>query len=222
MYCDECDITIPYTTDTCPLCNKKISDTKELDNPIYPRRNASFRFPVKYSFTIFFTTIAISIFLIVLIVNLLTDKSILWALIVGAGLMYTYALIRHTIMTSYCSASKIFIQGSLLCFLILIIQNVTRSGYWAYEYVIPMILVVNTAVLWAITLIIRTKRASYALTLIGVSILSFIPMIWFALAYSDVLWTALVPFILAIITLPLVLIMFNKILYIELKRLLHI
>lgn len=222
MYCDECDVIIPYETDTCPLCFKKISDNKILNNPMYPRRNTSFRFPAKYSFTLFYSIIALALFLIVLIVNLITDKELLWALIIGAGLIYFYVLIRHTIMTSYGSASKIFVQGFLLCFVILIIQNITHSGKWAYEYVIPITLLANTIVLWALTLIRRIRRPTYAFTLILVSILNLIPVYWYFIGYSKVLWTMIVSLSVAGITILLVLLIFTKPLISEIKRLLHI
>lgn len=222
MYCDECDVTIPYQTDTCPLCFKKLSDNETLNNPIYPRRNASFRFPARYSFTLFYSIIAYTAFFVVLLVNLLTDKQILWAFIVGAGLIYLYVLIRHTIMTSYGSAAKIFIQGILLSVVVLTVQNVTHTGKWAYEYVIPMILFANTVTLWAVSLIRRKRRASYAFNLIIISVLNLIPVLWYLIGYSDVLWTMIVSASTALITALIVVTVYGPLLAAELKRLMHI
>lgn len=222
MYCDECDVTIPYTTDTCPLCLKKISDSEVLDNPVYPKRNASFRFPMKYSFSLFYSIIAFSTFFIVLLVNLLTDRSVLWAFIVGAGLLYLFALIRHTILTSYGSASKLFVQGVLLSLLILIIQQVTKSGAWAYEYVIPMVLMTNTIALWALALIRRVRRANYVFTLVGIAICNLVPVIWYIAGASSVLWTMIVSASSALITLIIAPTVFHKPLIAELKRLFHL
>lgn len=220
MYCDDCDITIPYETDTCPLCFKKISDVKVLDNPIYPRRDSSFRFPAKYSFSLFYSVIAISVFAIVLLINLLTNRTILWAVIVGIGLLYTFILIRHTIMTPYGSASKIFVQGLILSVAILIIQNVTHTGIWAYNYAIPMMLVGNTIVLWLLALVRKVRRANYVLSLIGISALNMIPLIWFFM-YNTVLWTMIVSVSTAVVTALLVILIFGKLLISEVKRLFH-
>ncbi|MGI6701970.1 MAG: DUF6320 domain-containing protein [Christensenellales bacterium] len=222
MYCDECDIDIPYTTDTCPLCLKKLSDEVTPDNPMYPRRNASFRFPVRYSFTLFYAVIAFTTFFVMLIINLVTSKHILWAFIVGAGYIYLYVLIRHTIMTSYGSASKIFVQGLILSFLILIIQNVTHSGAWAYDYVIPMILLANTIALWAVGIVRRKRRANYIFNLIIISVLNLAPLYWYLTERSTVLWTTIMSTVVACATASAVLLVFGKLLLGEVKRLLHL
>jgi len=221
MYCDECDVTIPYETDTCPLCLKKIADQTEPFNPVYPRRNASFRFPKRYSFSLFYSAVAYTTFLIVLLVNLLTTPDVLWSLIVGAGLLYLYVLIRHTILTPYGSAAKIFLQGFILTVLIYIIQNVTHSGNWAYEYVIPMILLANTIVLWAVAIVRRKRRASYALNLIIIAALNLVPVLWYLTGRADVLWTMIVSASVSVATALAVVTVFGKFLIAELKRLFH-
>ena len=222
MFCDDCKIKIPYLTDTCPLCEKKVSDTNELDNPLYPRRNASFKFPVKYSFSMFYGIIAFSIFIIMLVVNLITSKHLLWAFIVGAGLIYLFVLVRHTILTSYGSAGKIFMQGLIICILLWVIQWVTRSGTWAYDYVIPMVLVINTIVQWALAFIRRIRRANYAFTLLGMSILNIAPLLWYLMGLSTVLWTMIMSLSTAGLTLIMCMILFRRLVYEEIKRLMHI
>jgi hypothetical protein len=200
---------------------KKLSDEVTPDNPIYPRRNASFRFPARYSFTMFYSVSALVAFLAALLVNLLTTPNILWSLIAGAGLVYLYVLIRHTIMTSYGSAAKIFLQGFLIAVLVWIVQGVTHSGNWAYEYVIPMILLANTVVLWALAIVRRVRRGNYSLNLLIISVLDFVPVIWYLTGHSVVLWTMIVSASISLATMVPVLTVFGKFLLTELKRLFH-
>lgn len=221
MFCKECKVNVDYQTDICPLCGAKISD-KILKNNIFPKRDASFRFPLKYSFTRYYLLLTASIFLIVLLINLLTSSEIMWAFIVGGGLLYIYALIKYAILSPVGSPFKLLIHVITLSLLLWLIQySISPNQHWAYNYVIPLVLFANTLVMWTFTLIHHIRRASYAVNLIIMSVLNIIPLFFYNFGLSKVLWPVLLTSVFSIITLFVVYNVFGKLLLSEIKKLFH-
>ncbi len=223
MYCDKCKVNITYTTDTCPLCRGRISDTLELSSPNYPRRDSKFRFPLKYSFSRLYLTIAIFLYALMLILDLFISPNYGWSHIAGICLLYAYVLIRHTIIANEGSAGKILLQGIMVGFIVLVVQYFFHDrGNWGFNYVLPVILMGNCVGLWLASIIRKVRYGSYSFFLLIAGLLALLPLLWYDLGISNIVWLAITCAVVGGLTIILVLSIFGKRVWNELKKIIHI
>ncbi|GAE05215.1 hypothetical protein JCM10914_1308 [Paenibacillus sp. JCM 10914] len=97
----------------------------------------------------------------------------------------------HTVMSKYHLGAKIVIQYLGLSGALLWINVLSGHELWSTGYVIPFMGIVATLL---ITIFCSSKRShwrefsSYLLTMI---FLGFVPLLFYTLGLSDILWTAI-------------------------------
>lgn len=176
-YCRECNIDIDTNRVTCPFC-RDILDEKNDDKTKMEKYESYKETPYKNHMVrkIFMFISLIAIFVCIL-VNFLTFNGSYWSLLVVGGIIYSWVLIRFTIISRQNIALKLLLQAIAIGILLFFIQVQNQSVHWLMPYALPFIIV---ATILSITLLIFIKimrYKDYMLYLIMVALLGIIPLI---------------------------------------------
>ena len=194
MRCKYCNIEIACKSKVCPLCHEKIhldasvdlplEETQELPS-VYPPKKKD-KVPVKkrlLSPGTIYTSVALAVFVICLVINLRITPTIYWFACVGAVLVYGLILTKHTILSNNSIGIKIFWQAMAIFAILLALNYIIKDQisdyvpHWLWDYGLPIILIVSTTVAGIYTSIAFHKWHSVILDALAVSSLGFIPLI---------------------------------------------
>ena len=129
-------------------------------NMLYPKLNN-----VKRNNIILIISIAISIILIdvLLLINVLVDKTNHWSLLCVAGILYVYGTIIYTKKRNINIASNVFVQCLLVSLLIIAIDYFIGFSGWSLNISIPIVVIVANSTLMILTIVSRKRYMRYAL-----------------------------------------------------------
>ncbi|NLK12803.1 MAG: hypothetical protein GX312_04330 [Candidatus Phytoplasma sp.] len=205
--CNHCQVDIKTTKNTCPLCGEILQsiDEKSLyTNSPYPPFISKKRLlnPV-LRILIFISVIAM---VVSTVINRLTydQAAFPWSFIVIGAIIYIWIFFITIIKSKSHITFKIITQTLVISLLVLAIQLISNTGYWAFEYVIPAILTGSTLSMIALFTFNLKRRHYYILPLIIVSILDLIPFICYLFLpneYKTVFWTHLTILIVGLATI---------------------
>ena len=99
---------------------------------------------VKRNNIIFIASIAISVIIIniLLIINVLVDKTNHWSMLCIAGIIYAYGTVIYTKKRNVNIASNVFAQCLLVSLLILAIDYFLGYRGWSINIAIPIVVIV--------------------------------------------------------------------------------
>lgn len=194
MRCKYCNVEIGCKSKICPLCHEKIhldanvdlplEENQELPNAYPPKKKE--KVPVKkklLSPSSIYLSIALTIFMICVAINLRLTPTIYWFAFVGAVLVYGLILTKHTILSNNSIGIKIFWQAVAIFVILIALNYLLRNQiahylpYWIWDLGLPVILIVSTMVVGIYTAIAFHKWHSVIIDAITVSTLGFIPII---------------------------------------------
>ena len=114
---------------------------------------------IKRNNIILIASIAISIIVIniLLIINVLVDKTNHWSMLCIAGIIYVYGTVIYNI------ASNVFVQCLLVSLLILAIDYFIGYSGWSINIAIPIVIMVANSTLMVLTIVSRKRYMRYAM-----------------------------------------------------------
>ena len=138
MYCENCKVDVQTDTGICPLCHDELSKSTE---SIYPPRPRMIKKSTLSLFSKIYWFIAIIASITVGYIDYTLSDKLTWSIIVAVGLLYTYVLIRNTIIAKSNVALKLLVQALFVCVLIFTIdyETGTNETFWSLNYAIPFV-----------------------------------------------------------------------------------
>ena len=120
---------------------------------------------IKRNNIILIASIAISIIVIniLLIINVLVDKTNHWSMLCIAGIVYVYGTVIYTKKRNINIASNVFVQCLLVSLLILAIDYFIGYSGWSINIAIPIVIMVANSTLMVLTIVSRKRYMRYAL-----------------------------------------------------------
>ena len=189
MRCKYCNIDVACESKICPLCHEKLSLPDNLNLPYempkaYPdKQKTPIRQKRRLSITKLYISIALTLFILSVPINLLTTPQLYWFAIVGALAIYGYILISNTILSNNGIGIKIFWQGVGILAVLLTInylidtQAPQYSTSWVWDYGLPAILIIASITTGIYTAIVYKYWSSSVLDTLIISALGYIPLI---------------------------------------------
>lgn len=222
MYCETCKVTVQSDTGVCPLCHERLDD-RQPAGQLYPPRP---KMMSKQKFDLF-TKIYLFVTLIVAavtgIVNYIVSSRFTWSVVVLSALVYTYVVIKNTILAKTNIGFKILIQAVLMSlFLYAIDYFLTGNDKWSLEFAIPFLLIGNTLAITVLALSNNSMWRDYILYIIAVVIIGIVPFIFYLTHIIQVYWASLVSFLYSIFTVVGMIIFHKNKLTNELHKSFHI
>ena len=187
-------------------------------NMLYPKLNH-----VKRNNIILIISIAISIILIdvLLLINVLVDKTNHWSLLCVAGILYVYGTIIYTKKRNINIASNVFVQCLLVSLLIIAIDYFIGFSGWSLNISIPIVVIVANSTLMILTIVSRKRYMKYAMYHVLTFLFSMIPLILMFMGIIQNKVLTIVSSSIAAFSLLLTIILCGRAMWIETKKRLH-
>ena len=187
-------------------------------NMLYPKLNH-----VKRNNIILIISIAISIILIdvLLLINVLVDKTNHWSLLCVAGILYVYGTIIYTKKRNINIASNVFVQCLLVSLLIIAIDYFIGFSGWSLNVSIPIVVIVANSTLMILTIVSRKRYMKYAMYHVLTFLFSMIPLILMFIGIIQNKVLTIVSSSIAAFSLLLTIILCGRAMWIETKKRLH-
>ncbi len=187
-------------------------------NMLYPKLNN-----VKRNNIILIISIAISIILIdvLLLINVLVDKTNHWSLLCVAGILYVYGTIIYTKKRNINIASNVFVQCLLVSLLIIAIDYFIGFSGWSLNVSIPIVVIVANSTLMILTIVSRKRYMKYAMYHVLTFLFSMIPLILMFMGIIQNKVLTIVSSSIAAFSLLLTIILCGRAMWIETKKRLH-
>ncbi len=187
-------------------------------NMLYPKLNH-----VKRNNIILIISIAISIILIdvLLLINVLVDKTNHWSLLCVAGILYVYGTIIYTKKRNINIASNVFVQCLLVSLLIIAIDYFIGFSGWSLNVSIPIVVIVANSTLMILTIVSRKRYMKYAMYHVLTFLFSMIPLILMFMGIIQNKVLTIVSSSIAAFSLLLTIILCGRAMWIETKKRLH-
>lgn len=188
MRCKYCNIEVGCKAKVCPLCHEKLENTdgNAVLPEVYPRKTTKKKDRRRISASSLYLSIAVTIFVLCIPINLLVTPEVYWFGIVGILGVYGFVLVRNTILSNNSIGVKIFWQ-CIWALIVLIVVNAILSrqvpeltGAWVWDYGLPAILLASTLVVGIYTAIAFRFWNDVIVDAICVSATGFIPVILYA------------------------------------------
>jgi len=183
MHCNHCNIDTTDGNNTCPLCHRLLGDTCEdivaiadmkisSDYPLHSRAKRLWDIP--FSSTYFIT--AVAIFFICLTINLATDMSTLWSLVVGIIALYGLITLLHTARSDSGIGMKLILQTfSVLAVISTIFTVFALPGL--FEYAVPILAIIMLTIHGILHVVLRNTNSALYVSAIGTAAIGAVPII---------------------------------------------
>ena len=234
MRCKYCNIDVACDSKICPLCHEKLIIPDGLDltyepQKAYPdKQKPERKAKKKLSITRLYISIALTVFLLSVPINLLTTPNIYWFAVIGVLGIYGFILEANTILSNNGIGIKIFWQGVGILAVLLTInylldkQAPEYSPTWVWDYGLPAILIVASITTGIYTAIALKYFSSAVIDTLIISALGYVPMILYACKVIAHPALAIASTCVSTIIIIFVCILGRKILISELKKKFHV
>ena len=225
-YCPSCKVFINNDRKTCPLCYHVLeNDDKELDFQKYPMYKHKRRLTL-------FTKIMLFISIIIILASVITNAVLIvngidyyWSIIVIAGIIYLWIILKYVFSNIGVITSKIMSTSLVTSLILLFIEIflVKSKEYWfSIDIVIPCILVVTLFVVLLMMLIRKKLVIDSLFPLFGYTLISLMPLIIVLnMDMKSILWPSITCTSISAITLLYMLIFHTRDVAEEFKKRLH-
>lgn len=185
MKCKNCNADIIGRASICPICKSPVEENIN-DEYIYPpkkKRSKSYKY---LSFTFMYVIVALAVFLIVTLVNMLYAPSMKWFWVVGIALIYAFILVENTLMSRSSIAHKILWQAIIIFAFIWSVSHILfqmgvidNVWFWAVDIALPIVIGISNIVMAILTACMVKKDTSLVVDCISLSFTGFFPIILF-------------------------------------------
>lgn len=222
--CNVCHIHIDTTEATCPLCGNGLQETAAAEYNVpknhYPNLKKEL---VKYNFImrilLFVSLLGCGVSVLI---NLLTNTTFLWCLIVVAAVVYAWLVVPSLLRQGFNYGLQALLQGLLASALCIALDFIIGYSGWSFTYVIPSIITLCILSVDLLSLFYRTNYTQYILYQIIVGVLGFVPLILYLTSVTHVFILAIIPACLGLASVLACLIFSDKSVKNEFKRRFHI
>lgn len=223
-YCEKCSVSVHSQHKKCPLCDATLltSTVKEKSisrYPEYPLKKRDFFDILMSRWALVISIVAI---LICGMVNIFTFSKTVWSLIVAGSIIYEWITIKHTVKSKSRFGKKLIIQVISISGLCLLIDWVTGLNKWAGNYIIPFVVIGVTFTLTLLAMLRSEEWVDNFGHLMVLLFISIVPLLFFFLGVSNVLWTTISAILYAVITIIILIVFAYPKLKEELKKRFHI
>ena len=234
MRCKYCNIDVVCSSKICPLCHEKLIIPDNLDlsfepQEAYPgKQKPARKQKKKLSVTRLYLSIALTVFLLSVPINMLTTPNIFWFAIIGVLAIYGFILVANTILSNNGIGIKIFWQGVGILAVLLTInylldkQAPEYSPTWVWDYGLPAILIIASITTGIYTAIALKYFSSAVIDTLIISALGYVPMILYACKVIAHPALAIASTCVSTIIIIFVCILGRRILVSELKKKFHV
>lgn len=224
MRCEKCNVEVACKTKVCPLCHEPLNVDEEQIKKVereYPLRPCN-RPYASSNFNKVYLILAINIFLISIVANIIITPNVYWSLIVVGLLFYFYFFIRYTILRYSHFNSKVLGQAAFLYAICILIQQVFDADLWIYEFALPSIILVSTIAIGIYLLANIATARNYIFSLFILAVLGILSL--FIVLFSDAfyIWPSIVVAITSLSIMLTTIIAGRKVLIAEFKRKFHL
>lgn len=187
-------------------------------NMLYPKLNN-----VKRNNIILIISIAISIILIdvLLLINVLVDKTNHWSLLCVAGIIYVYGTIIYSRKRNVNIASNVFVQYILVSLLMLAYDYFLGYEGWSINIAIPIVIIIANSTLMILTIVSRKRYMRYAMYHVLTFLFSMGQLIVLLTGHLENKVLSIVACGIAGLSLLLTAILCGKAMWLETKKRLH-
>lgn len=189
MRCKYCNIEVGCKAKVCPLCHEKLVDDNQQNTALplaYPQKVGRKKERRRLSPSSIYLSIAVSIFVLCIPINILVTPEIYWFAIVGIVGVYGLVLVRNTILSNNSIGIKIFWQCLWAMCVLLVVDYILQkqipelTGAWVWDYGLPTIMLASVLVVGIYTPIAFRFWKDVIVDAIGVSTLGYLPIILYA------------------------------------------
>ncbi|MDR1906186.1 MAG: DUF6320 domain-containing protein [Clostridiales bacterium] len=224
MRCYNCGVEVRGRVNVCPLCHNKLEEEENPGEDVFPVFPKG-RTEKKISFNRVFWFVFFNAVSICVAVNIIFETQF-WSMIVAAGLIYVYVLIKNTILSRTEISKKFFFQTIVLStiFIAIWLAFFKQDGYnmsWVFEYVLPILYAVS-ALAYGILIFFRVHNFNdYIIYELFIIILGVMPLVLFFCGVIKLGIPALICFFVCLFVFLSNLIFSWKFVINELKRRFH-
>lgn len=173
--CAKCNVNVKTTKKQCPLCFNELDSTNfSVEHGIYRTTKPSLSAVNKNFFLsrlFLFATISISS--ICFFINFMVNINVFWSLVVLIAMLYTWILVRHTIISKRSVFEKVLFQFVGILSVVLATNYVAGGEDWFWNYVVPSASLATTTVL-ILVLLVNPKRGDFVLSFFLMSLVLII------------------------------------------------
>lgn len=231
MRCKYCNVEIGCKAKLCPLCHEKLEPSEDIKSlpQAYPSKRQTTKKPRRlFSATSLYLSIALTVFIICIPINLLTTPDIYWFGIVGIACLYGLILVRNTILSNNSIGIKIFWQLVAIFCVLLVVNNLLQSqlptlnSNWIWDYGLPSILTISSLTIGIYTAIAFSKWHEVIVDAISVSAIGFLPLILYAFGVVEVQYMSIACACISAVVIIFCAVLGRRTLFIEIKKRFHV
>lgn len=222
--CDSCHISINTENTTCPLCGTGLTAQEETaystpDNcyPNFNKELATYNFVVRLLLFVSLLGCGVSV-----LINLLTNTSFLWCLIVVAAVVYAWLVVPALLRQGFNFGLQSLLQAFSASALCIALDFIIGYSGWSFTYVVPSIITLCIISVDLLSLFYRTRYSQYVLYQIIVGILGFVPLVLYLTGVANVFILAIIPACLGLASVLACLVFGDKTVKNEFKRRFHV
>jgi hypothetical protein len=195
MRCEYCKIEIEGDVGVCPLCHEVLSPTRG-KNSNFPVPDRSKKKPQKRKWATLWYFFAVSlIFAVCFFVNIGIPSDYYWSIVVGGILYYGVFLLKNTLFSFLSAGQRVFWQLIYLLGFMYGLEAIFAAHIpsgTTTNYGLPLICFVATATIFVYVLAVQKYSRQNAISVIMLSALGFLPIIFYFAKVSTVFWAAMV------------------------------
>lgn len=226
MYCDNCKVQIVCKTNECPLCHKKLDTTEEARQKIREMQRAFPKRPLHRPLAVtplnkIYFIFSINIALISIIANAILTPRLYWSVLVIGLLFYVYFFVRYTILDYSQFHRKLFGQTIALIAIFILVQQVFKSYFWIYEYVLPAIVFISITIIGIYSLINIETARKYIFSLFLLAIIGMAPLLIVIFLGDGITWPSIIVALTSGSIMLTLIVQARKTLWKEIKRIFH-
>ena len=172
-HCKICKVDVQTDKHYCPLCFNEMTGNSKDKSLFLTNTSKETTNKKNYLATQILLFISLSVSIICGFINFLTYNGVLWSLVVGAGILYLWILIKHTIMSNRNAFERVFFQLFGIILIMVCTNIVSGKGDWLLNYVLPSLSIVTAIVLGFIMLCAK-RRKNFLVSFLIIYVLLFI------------------------------------------------
>ena len=196
--CHNCNIEILDVSEYCPLCRNVLEQDGQLENMYPDGRGAMRRYQLLTRIYLFCIIMAEAV---LILLNVILGTEILWSVIAGLGLFYSFLVLRYAIIGKSGYRSKLFVLVLMGILSAVAVDFVTGYRGWAVDFLLPAGIIALDIVLLFCIFINRRFWQSYIMWLIATLLISMIPAALYMCGFENHWYMAFLPAIVSGATL---------------------
>lgn len=217
-YCKTCKISYDTPLERCLFCNQSLEDDGDKTSYSFTPHVKKRRLKHANRIFVFINTVSA---LIALYLDYGNNASLTWSLIVAISNLYAIVLFLILYVKSVW-ITKLTKTVILTVMVILFLGLSIRDYGWALDYVFPLGITSNIALLIILLLVNRKRWYDFSVHLLSVSVLGLVPALFDLLHVLDTRWPSILCYLTGMTTLLGMFLLSSKESKDEFKRRFHI